>query len=100
VLRLGTNARSATLVPQASPAKNGPRSAVQHTQNVENARSTGELNLRVSYLGGGDKRVKRSTSAAGGLGTEWAWKCSPKHAKDREFEEYQRSTGVLNLRVA
>jgi hypothetical protein len=100
VLRLGTNARSATLVPQASPAKNGPRSAVQHTQNVENARSTGELNLRVSYLGGGDKRVKRSTGAAGGLGTEWAWKCSPKHAKDREFEEYQRSTGVLNLRVA
>jgi hypothetical protein len=30
-----------------------------------------ELNLRVLCLGGGDKRAKRSTSAAGGLGTEW-----------------------------
>jgi hypothetical protein len=59
-----------------------------------------QLNLRVSYLGGGDKRAKRSTSAAGELGTEWAWKCSPKHAIDRQFEEYQRSTDVLNLRVA
>ena len=30
----------------------------------------GERNLRVLCLGGGDQRVKRSISAAGGLGTE------------------------------
>jgi hypothetical protein len=32
---------------------------------------SGVLNLRVSYLGGGNKRAKRSTSAADGLSTEW-----------------------------
>jgi hypothetical protein len=69
-LGAGINARSAKLAPQTTPADNGPGSAFQNTQDMENAKSTGELNLRVLCLWGGDNRAKRSTSAAGGLGTE------------------------------
>jgi hypothetical protein len=49
----------------------------------------GDLNLRVLCPGGGDKRAKRSTSAAGGLSTEWTWKCNPKHAKRGECKEHR-----------
>jgi hypothetical protein len=63
---------------------------------MENARSTGELNLRVLYLGGGDKRAKRSTSAAGGLRTPWTWKCITKHAKHGECKEHR---GVESARL-
>jgi hypothetical protein len=88
-LGAGTNARSAARAPPASSAQNGPGSTIQNTQNMEFARSTGELNLLVSYLGGGGKRAKRSTSAAGGLRTEWAWRCITKHAKHGECKEHR-----------
>ena len=51
-------------MPQADPVQSGSGSAVQNKQNMDNANSTGEINLRALYLGGGDIRAKRSTSAA------------------------------------
>ena len=63
----------------------------------DNAMGTrGSMNLRVLYLGGGDKRAQRRTSAAGAPGKEWTWKWSLKHAK---HGEYHRSTWLLSLRV-
>jgi hypothetical protein len=49
----------------------------------------GDLNLRVLCPGGGDKRAKRSTSAAGGLSTEWTWKYNTKHAKHGVCKEHR-----------
>jgi hypothetical protein len=43
-----------------------------------------KLNLRVSYLGGGIKRAKRSSSAAGALGTKWTWECRANAQKWRD----------------
>jgi hypothetical protein len=43
-----------------------------------------KINLRVSYLGGGIKRAKRSSSAAGALGTKWTWECRANAQKWRD----------------